>query len=391
MTLAKSIKKEDLDKVRQIKPAPPQKIMNILTAIRIMVAGQINDFIPIEVDNKAYPKKNDKNDILALLLDTKKLIDALQYFLEVIKQFKYNVKNFENLTSKFPQYFVEEDFDKNAEESLKAAKGVDILFKWLYYMNQFFNAAKTVEPMQKNVDQKTIELREAEEKLKIVQEQVAQLNAELAIVMAEKEKAEVVGGEQEKATEEEKRVSEMKAKIEEESAKCQAELNKFKPIMDNCMLLAKSIKKEDLDKVRQIKPAPPKKIMDILTAIRMMVAGQINEYIPIEVDNKAMPKKNEKNDILALLLDTKKLIDAFQYFLEVIKTFKYNVKNFENLNKNFPDFFVAENFETKAAESAKAAKGVDILYKWLYYMNEFFNAAKTVEPMQKMSTKKQSN
>ena len=190
MTLAKSIKKEDLDKVRQIKPAPPQKIMDILTAIRIMVAGQINDYIPIEVDNKAYPKKNDKNDILALLLDTKKLIDALQYFLEVIKQFKYNVKNFDNLTNKYPKYFVEEDFDKNAEESLKAAKGVDILFKWLYYMNQFFNAAKTVEPMQKNVDQKTIELREAEEKLKIVQEQVAQLNAELAVVMAEKEKAE---------------------------------------------------------------------------------------------------------------------------------------------------------------------------------------------------------
>ena len=116
--------------------------------------------------------------------------------------------------------------------------------------------------------------------------------------------------------------------------------------------------------------------MDIITAIRMMVAGQINEYIPIEVDNKAMPKKNGNNDILALLLDTKKLIDAFQYFLEVIKTFKYNVKNFENLNKTYPDFFVEENFEQKALESAKAAKGVDILYKWLYYMNAFFNAAK---------------
>ena len=235
-------------------------------------------------------------------------------------------------------------------------------------------------------------------KLKIAKESIADLEKELEVKSVEiskikveaeakskvaNEKAEVVGGEQEKATEEEKRVSEMKAKIEEESAKCQAELNKFKPIMDNCMILAKSIKKEDLDKVRQIKPSPPKKIMDIITAIRMMVAGQINEYIPIEVDNKAMPKKNGNNDILALLLDTKKLIDAFQYFLEVIKTFKYNVKNFENLNKNFPDFFVEENFEQKAIESAKAAKGVDILYKWLYYMNAFFNAAKTVEPMQK--------
>ena len=83
-------------------------------------------------------------------------------------------------------------------------------------------------------------------------------------------------------------------------------------------MLAKSIKKEDLDKVRQIKPAPPKKIMDLLTAIRIMVAGQIDDFIPIEVDNKCMPKKKERNDILALLLDTKKLIDSFQYFLDVI-------------------------------------------------------------------------
>jgi dynein heavy chain len=155
-----------------------------------MLAGQINDFIPIEVDNKALPKKNEKNDILALLLDTKKLIEGLQYFLEVIKQFKYNTKNFDNLVSRFPNYFKEEDFEKNAEESAKASKGVDILFKWLYYMNSFYNAAKTVEPMQKNVDEKTIELKEATEKLEIVQEKVRKLQEELDIVMAEKEKAE---------------------------------------------------------------------------------------------------------------------------------------------------------------------------------------------------------
>ena len=92
----------------------------------------------------------------------------------------------------------------------------------------------------------------------------------------------------------------MKSRIEEESAKCQAELDKSKPIMENCMTLAKSIKKEDLDKVRQIKPKPPDKIMNIIIAMRIMLAGQINEYIPIEVDNKAYPKKNEKNDIIAL-------------------------------------------------------------------------------------------
>ena len=92
----------------------------------------------------------------------------------------------------------------------------------------------------------------------------------------------------------------MKSRIEEESAKCQAELDKSKTIMENCMTLAKSIKKEDLDKVRQIKPKPPDKIMNIIIAMRIMLAGQINEYIPIEVDIKAYPKKNEKNDIIAL-------------------------------------------------------------------------------------------
>ena len=57
-------------------------------------------------------------------------------------------------------------------------------------MNAFFNAAKTVEPMQKNVDEKTIELREAEEKLAVVQEKVRVLNEELAVVMDAKNKAE---------------------------------------------------------------------------------------------------------------------------------------------------------------------------------------------------------
>ena len=238
------------------------------------------------------------------------------------------------------------------------------------------------------------------EKLARAKESISELEKELEVksveiskikVEAEKtsaianEKAAVVGAESEKATAEEKVVSEMKAKIEEESAKCQDELNKFKPQMEKCMILAKSIKKEDLDKVRQIKPAPPKKIMDLLTAIRIMVAGQINDFIPIEIDKNCMPKKNEKNDILALLLDTKKLIDSFQYFLDVIKQFKYQEKNFSNLESKFPDFFVEgdEAREAKAKDMDKASKGVGTLYQWLWYMNVFYKSAKTVEPLQK--------
>ena len=185
-------------------------------------------------------------------------------------------------------------------------------------LNKLKLASEAIAVLEKDLEVKSVEIS----KIKVEAEaknQVAQ------------QKAEVVGGESKIAQEEEKKVTEMKAKIEEESAKCQAELNKFKPIMDNCMTLAKSIKKEDLDKVRQIKPKPPDKIMNIIIAMRLMLAGQINDYIPIEVDNKALPKKNEKNDILALLLDTKKLIEGLQYFLEVIKQFKYNTKNFDNL------------------------------------------------------------
>ena len=234
-------------------------------------------------------------------------------------------------------------------------------------------------------------LRAAQESIAILEKDLEEKSIEISKIKVEAEaknqvaqqKAEVVGGESKIAQEEEKKVTEMKAKIEEESAKCQAELNKFKPIMDNCMTLAKSIKKEDLDKVRQIKPKPPDKIMNIIIAMRLMLAGQINDYIPIEVDNKALPKKNEKNDILALLLDTKKLIEGLQYFLEVIKQFKYNTKNFDNLVSRFPNYFKEEDFDKNAEESAKASKGVDILFKWLYYMNSFYNAAKTVEPMQK--------
>ena len=237
-------------------------------------------------------------------------------------------------------------------------------------LNKLKSAKEQISQLEKELEVKTVEISkikvEAEAKNKVAQS-----------------KAEIVGGESKIAQEEEKKVTEMKAKIEEESAKCQAELNKFKPIMDNCMTLAKSIKKEDLDKVRQIKPKPPDKIMNIIIAMRLMLAGQINDFIPIEVDNKALPKKNEKNDILALLLDTKKLIEGLQYFLEVIKQFKYNTKNFDNLVSRFPYYFKEEDFEKNAEESAKASKGVDILFKWLYYMNSFYNAAKTVEPMQK--------
>ena len=56
-------------------------------------------------------------------------------------------------------------------------------------MNEFYNATKTVEPIQKNVEEKTIELKEVPEKLEIVQEKAREFQEELDIVVGEKEKA----------------------------------------------------------------------------------------------------------------------------------------------------------------------------------------------------------
>ena len=48
--------------------------------------------------------------------------------------------------------------------------------------------------------------------------------------------------------------------------------------MDKCITLGKSIKKEYLDKDRQIKTKPPDKIMNIIILILFKLAGNINEY-----------------------------------------------------------------------------------------------------------------
>ena len=112
------------------------------------------------------------------------------------------------------------------------------------------------------------------------------LEAEAKNTIAQ-EKTAIVGGESKIAQEKEKRVSEMKARIDEESAKFHAELNKFKPIMDKCITLAKSIKKEYLDKDRQIKTKP------LLFLFFLCLLGALMN-IQIEVDNKALKKKSYK-------------------------------------------------------------------------------------------------
>ena len=80
--------------------------------------------------------------------------------------------------------------------------------------------------------------------------------------------------------------------------------------MDKCITLAKSIKINYLDKDWQIKTKQIFDNYEYYYPHGLMPMGKIMN-IPIEVDNKALPKKKEKNDILFLLLDTKKLIVGY--------------------------------------------------------------------------------
>lgn len=211
-----------------------------------------------------------------------------------------------------------------------------------------------------------IEKLEAELSVKSVEIAEIKVDAEAKAKVAN-EQAEVVGKENEEAKKQEAEVSSMKSIIEEESNKCQAELDKYKPIMEDAQKSAKLIRKEDLDKVRTAKPSPPKKIMDLIQAIRYMLAGQVDNYIPIEIDKNRLPKKNDKNDILSLLLKTQVLLDCFLDFINIIKEFKYNEKNFENVVKKFPELFVPqtpEERDKKGVEMNSVFGGVSELYKW---------------------------
>jgi dynein heavy chain len=243
-------------------------------------------------------------------------------------------------------------------------------------LQKLFEAKDKIERLEKELEVKTVEINQiktiAEEKDRVAKEQ-----------------AEIVGKEAAIAEAEEKKVSIQAKNIEEESAKCENELNNLKPLMETALKLAAGLEKKDLDAVKAIKPSPPAIILQVLEAILIMVAGQIDGFIKIEVDKKFMPKKMEKTDKVALLNDATVLKKAFDEFLEMIKVFKVNEKNFENLIAKHPDFFKDEKFEENKVRVAQASPVVGNLYQWLYYMFKFYYSAKTVEPMQKLvDTKK---
>ena len=176
----------------------------------------------------------------------------------------------------------------------------------------------------------------------------------------------------------------MKIKIQEESDTCQKELDELKPVMEEAQKNAEKLNKNDLDKVKSFKPTPPEIVFEILGAIMLMIAGQVNEYVMIEVDPKKMlPKKFEKNDKLKILNDAASLQKALIEFLVMIKTFKVNDKNFENLISKQGDLFKVENREEKSLKASRVSPAVGAMYEWMFCVYRFYDSAKTVQPKQK--------
>ena len=182
-------------------------------------------------------------------------------------------------------------------------------------LKKLFEAKEKISNLEKELEIKTVEIN----KIKIIAEE----NDRVA-----REQAAIVGQEAAIAEDEERKVTAQAKDIGEESDKCEKELNNLKPLMETALRLANGLEKKDLDAVKAIKPSPPAIILEVLCAILIMVAGQIDSFIKIEIDNKRMPKKMEKGDRLALLNDANTLKKAFDEFLEMIKSFKdHNIFN----------------------------------------------------------------
>jgi hypothetical protein len=165
----------------------------------------------------------------------------------------------------------------------------------------------------------------------------------------------------------------MKIKIQEESDTCQRELDELKPVMEEAQTNANKLNKNDLDKVKSFKPAPLEIVFEILGAILTMIAGQVNEYVLIEVDAKRFPKKFEKNDKLKILM--------MQHIFK---------KLFENLLSKQGELFKPENLEEKSTKASRVSPAVEAMYEWMFRVYHFYDSAKPVEPKQRKVIEKKA-
>jgi dynein heavy chain len=186
--LARNLDEKAITAAASLTPAPPQFVLDVAGAIIFMVAGQFP--IQIEIDKNKRPKKLANGDRTSFLKN-KGLKGHFSNFLEEIKAFKVDDKNFSNLEKEYPTFCKEELFDENVIKATKAHNAsMPSLYKWVYNMFNYYQAAKTVEPKQRALEKKEEELAQAIEKLDKVMEEVRELNEALAKVIAVKEEAE---------------------------------------------------------------------------------------------------------------------------------------------------------------------------------------------------------
>ena len=239
-------------------------------------------------------------------------------------------------------------------------------------------------------------LKEAQEKITSLEKELEIKSVDIAkikIVAEENEKiareqAEIVGEEAEKAKKEEKEVTILKAKIEQESKDCQEELGKCKPIMEEALKQASQINKNLIDQVKAIITNPVEIVFSVLTSIYIMIAGQVDEFIKIEVDKNFFPKKIDKKDVRSLVADPLTLKKTLIHFVELVNKFEAEPKNFDNLINKYGNFFQPEKKNEVFEAANRASACVGILYLWVYNMYQFYAATKIVEPRKKMVEQK---
>ena len=260
------------------------------------------------------------------------------------------------------------------------------------FVSMYKSQLETIMTNQMALKQGLSKLLEAQQTISALEEELSVKSVEITAIKIEaaandkvaREQAAIVGAEAAKANSEQEIVTEMKARIEEESRICQEELAELLPLMRNAEELASKITKEDIKAVRAIANSPPKTATDISIAVYIMLAGQVDDLIAIEVSNVTrMPKKMANKDAFRIFQDAGKLKEALGVLSLNIKEFKANEKNFANCQKEYGEYFDKNNYEENQKSAAKVTNCIDILYQWCYNMFHFFMAAKTVEPKQR--------
>ena len=205
------------------------------------------------------PEKEYFESVIKFMPNSFKVVgDRAKDMLDIDKRFTYvTPKSFLELLKLFTTMY------KSKIEIISANKN-----KLDSGLKKLFEAKEKISNLEKELEIKTVEIN----KIKIIAEE----NDRVA-----REQAAIVGQEAAIAEDEERKVTAQAKDIGEESDKCEKELNNLKPLMETALRLANGLEKKDLDAVKAIKPSPPAIILEVLCAILIMVAGQIDSFIKL--------------------------------------------------------------------------------------------------------------